>query len=103
MYNLDNITNSTDIYQLTYSVNELSFINGYPIFALSVLMITFFITFIVLKQSTMDIDTTLLSTSLINTFIAVFLYGLGLVGFSIVYFPLGIFVAVFLYTIFKTN
>lgn len=103
MYNLENLTNSTDIYQLTYSVNELSFINGYPLFSLSILFITFFITFVVLKQTTTDIDTTLLATSLITTFIAVMLYGLNLMSFKLVYFPFGIFIASLLYIIFKSN
>lgn len=82
-YNLSNVTNATNIYEMVEAVNVLS--NGF--FVLSILVSIFFIMLIVLKHH--DTKVTMIYVSFLLTLVSVLFVWAGLTKISYVAIPLG--------------
>lgn len=76
MYDLTNLTNATGLYEITTAVNQVS--DGY--FGMFVLISMFMLTFIVHKRYNDDTATVLFTSAVLNSIIAVMLFGLNLIG-----------------------
>lgn len=84
MYDTTNLTNAKNIYEITVAINELS---NYTI-GLFILVTIFFISFIVLKSNEQDTVHTLLVSSTICSVLAVMMWGINLLNWQFMMFPI---------------
>jgi len=88
MYNLTNVTGANDFYALTHSINEVG--GGLPVVML--LVVLFLVMFVAFKRYEEDTRKVFMSSSLLILFLSFGLWGIDLLGFNIVIYPLIAFV-----------
>lgn len=88
-YNLTNVTDANNLYSIMYAMNELS--DG--LIGVFILVSISLVLFMLFKKQESDTVKALLSSSVITIIVAVLLWGINLVAWSMLLYPIIVFFA----------